>query len=95
MTDFAAKVRAIDEARKKYITFDNEFREYIASGNSFNGAYNFFSIMDIEKHKELSIVTLELEAWETLHGETKDSSPIKLSKYDILSDLEIIDDSIS
>lgn len=95
MVSFNTKIKLIDDARRQYITFDNEFKNYIASGNSFNGAYNYFSLDDIEKHKQLSIKHAELEAWHTLHGGYKDSSPIKLSEHSILYKLEALNDSIS
>lgn len=95
MVSFDTKIKLIDEARRQYITFDTEFKTYIASGNSFNGAYNYFSLDDIEKHKQLSIKHVELEAWHTLHGGYKDSSPVKLSEHTIVSKLEELHDSIS
>lgn len=93
--DFSSKIELIENARINYITFENAFREYTSSGNSINGAYNFFSIEDIEYHKELTIKTIELEAWKTLHGGYKDSSPVLLSEHSIIAKLEKLDESIS
>lgn len=95
MISFETKIRLIDEARNSYITFDEEFKSYIASGNSFNGAYNYFSVEDIEKHRELSLRKKELEAWYTLHGSIKNSSPVPLINHSIISKLEELNDSIS
>ncbi len=95
MISFEEKIRIIDRARHDYITFDEEFKTYIASGNSFNGAYNFFSIADVEKHKELTIKRLELDAWKILHGSYRDSSPAKLLRHSIIKKLETLHESIS
>lgn len=92
--DFHTKVQLIDDARLKYQTFEDEFRLYIASGNSFNGAYNFFSVEDVEKHKKLSEKKIELDAWSTKHGEAKDSSPVKLSEGSVKSKLETLNDTV-
>jgi hypothetical protein len=93
--DFPTKIRLIDDARAKYCTFEQAFREYTASGNSFNGAYNFFSIEDVEKHKSLSERELELKSWQTLHGGSKDSSPVILATDSVKANLEKLNDSIS
>lgn len=95
MIDFTTKIRLIEEARIAYPTFEREFREYLGTGNSFNGAYNFFSLEDINYHKSISVKVAELEAWNTLHGSRKDCSPIILSEHNILKELETIDDSIN
>jgi hypothetical protein len=55
--DFQTKQMFIDMARKQYTTFDNEFREYLADGNSFSGAYNHFTLEDIEIHKKKSEIS--------------------------------------
>jgi hypothetical protein len=93
--DFQHKIQLIEDARAKYITFEEVFREYTSSGNSFNGAYNFFSIEDIEIHKSLSERELELRSWQTLHGGSKDSSPVILSKDSVKPHLEKLNDSIN
>lgn len=93
--DFHTKTEIIEQARLKYQTFEDEFRLYIASGNSFNGAYNFFSAEDVEKHKKLSEKKIELDAWSTLHGGAKDSSPVKLSESSIEKKLETLNDTVS
>jgi hypothetical protein len=93
--DFQTKIELIEKARLKYRTFDHEFREYLGSGNSFNGAYNHFSLEDVEKHKILSEKDLELEAWSTLHGGSKDSSPVKLAAGSVKEKLEKLDDSVN
>lgn len=93
--DFQTKIALIEEARIKYRTFEEEFREYLGLGNSFNGAYNHFSIEDVEKHKQLSEKDLELEAWSTLHGGAKDSSPVKLASDSVKDKLEKLNESVN
>jgi hypothetical protein len=55
--DFNEKIKLIEQARKDYPGFELEFTEYLGLGNSFNGAYNHFSIADIEKYKPVAVVT--------------------------------------
>jgi hypothetical protein len=93
--DFQTKIEQIEEARNKYVTFELAFRNYIASGNSINGAYNFFSLEDIEAHKELSRKSLELDAWTIQHGSKRDLAPVPLADHSIISKLEKLDESIS
>jgi hypothetical protein len=93
--DFQTKIRIIENARLMYHTFEQEFREYTSSGNSFNGAYNFFSVEDVNRHKEKSEKEKELLSWSTLHGGSKDSSPVILSDDSIKVELENINDTIS
>lgn len=93
--DFQTKIELIEEARVKYSTFEEEFREYLGAGHSFNGAYNYFSVEDIEKHKQLSEKAAELQAWSTLHGGSKDSSPVKLAADSVKEKLEKLDDSVN
>lgn len=93
--DFQTKIELIEEARTKYSTFEEEFREYLGAGHSFNGAYNYFSVEDIEKHKHLSEKAAELQAWSTLHGGSKDSSPVKLAADSVKEKLEKLDDSVN
>lgn len=92
---FQEKIAAIESARSKYVTFEQEFREYIASGNSFVGAYNFFSLEDIDKHRELSERYIEMQAWETRHASYLDSSPIRLREHSIISKLEKLNDELN
>lgn len=49
--DFQQKVEAIEKARKELPEFDQEFKDYLGLGHSFNGAYNHFSLADIEKYR--------------------------------------------
>jgi hypothetical protein len=93
--DFEIKIQLIEDARSKYRTFEDAFRQYTSSGNSFNGAYNFFSIQDIEDHKTLSEKTIELKAWDTLHGGSKDSSPVILASKSVQTKLEKLDESVN
>lgn len=93
--DFHTKIELIEDARTKYRTFEEEFREYLGAGHSFNGAYNHFSIEDVEKHKQLSEKAAELEAWSTLHGGVKDSSPVKLASSSVKEKLEKLDESVN
>ena len=93
--DFEIKIQLIEDARSKYRTFEDAFRQYTSSGNSFYGAYNFFSIQDIEDHKKLSEKTIELEAWNTLHGGSKDSSPVILASNSVQAKLEKLDESVN
>lgn len=93
--DFNTKCYEIERARYKYITFEAVFREYLASGASFNGAYNYFTIEDIEKHKKLSELQVQLDAWATKHGGFKDCSPIRLHAYSISEKLEKLHDELS
>lgn len=92
---FQEKIVAIEAARYKYVTFEQEFREYTASGNSFVAAYNFFSIEDINKHKELSERYLQIQAWNTKHATYIDSSPIRLTKHSIVAKLEKLNDDLN
>lgn len=92
--DFQTKTQLIEEARKKYLTFDNAFREYTATGNSINGAYNFFTLQDIEKYESEYQSYLEIEAWKTLHGSSKDSSPIQLESHSIIEKLETLNEQL-
>ena len=93
--DFEIKIQLIEDARSKYRTFEDAFRQYTSSGNSFNGAYNFFSIQDIEDHKKLSEKTIELEAWDTLHGGSKDSSTVVSASNSVQAKLENLDESVN
>jgi hypothetical protein len=93
--DFQTKIELIEDARLKYQTFEDEFRDYLSAGHSFNGAYNFFSVEDVEKHKKLSETKLELDAWSTLHGGSKDSSPVRLASESVKEKLERLDDSVN
>lgn len=93
--DFQTKVMLIELARKQYVTFEMEFREYTASGNSFNGAYNYFSLDDIERHRIESEKYVQIQAWETRHASLKDSSPIRLTTHSIVKNLEKLDGELS
>jgi len=95
MLTFQEKIAIIEEARYKYVTFEQEFRKYTASGNSFNGAYNFFTIEEVKKHKELSEQYMQIQAWSTKHASFVDSSPIRLTKHSIVSKLEKLNDELS
>lgn len=95
MLTFQEKVAAIEVARYKYITFEQEFREYTASGNSFVAAYNFFTIEDVNKHKELSEQYLQIQAWNTKHASYVDSSPVRLTKHSIVAKLEKLNDELN
>lgn len=93
--DFQTKIKLIEDARLKYRTFEHAFKDYLGYGNSFNGAYNHFSIEDVEKHKQLSEKASELEAWSTMHGGAKDSSPVKLNADSVKTKLEKLDESVN
>jgi hypothetical protein len=93
--DFREKIAAIELARFNYVTFDQEFKEYIASGNSFVGAYNFFTLEDLDKHKNLSEQYLEIQAWSTKHASYVDSSPVRLKQHSIVSKLEKLNDEFN
>lgn len=54
--DFETKVALIDAARLAYPSFEKEFNDYIGYGHSMNGAYNYFSIEHIDKHKPKQIL---------------------------------------
>jgi hypothetical protein len=49
---FEEKVAAIEEARKTYPEFNQEFVDYLGLGHSFNGAYNHFNIEHIKKYEK-------------------------------------------
>lgn len=53
--NFSEKVVAIDEARKAYPAFNQEFIDYLGLGYSFNGAYNHFTLEDINKYAPKTI----------------------------------------
>lgn len=93
--DFQTKVMLIEIARKSYVTFENEFREYLAAGNSFNGAYNYFSLADIETHKQKSELYNQLQAWSIKHASFRDASPIRLTTHSIVKKLEELDEQLS
>lgn len=90
--NFNEKVQLIEEARKWPI-FDTIFREYLAAGNSFNGAYNHFSIEDVNKYIELGKKEEEKKAWGDEKGVTKEFSPSPLPSS--VQKLEKLGDSIS
>lgn len=50
--NFSEKIAAIEEARKLHPEFDKEFTDYLGLGHSFNGAYNHFTIEDINKYNK-------------------------------------------
>lgn len=93
--DFQTKVLLIELARRQYVTFETAFREYTASGNSFNGAYNYFSLEDIERHKIESEKYTQIQAWEIRHASHRDSSPIRLTTHSIVKKLEELDGQLS
>lgn len=93
--DFQTKIMLIEMARLQYITFDMEFREYTSTGNSFSGAYNFFSLEDIEAHKEKSERYKQIEAWNIKHASFRDASPIRLTTHSIVKNLEKLDGELS
>lgn len=92
---FQEKCRLIEIARHDYVTFEAVFREYLGSGKSLNGAYNHFTLEDIEEHRKLSELKTELDAWETRHGGYKDCSPMRLKKYSISEKLEKLNNELS
>jgi hypothetical protein len=93
--DFQTKQMLIEIARKQYTTFDNEFREYLADGNSFSGAYNHFTLEDIEIHKKKSEIYNQIEAWNIKHASFRDASPIRLTTHSIVKNLEKLDGELS
>jgi len=93
--DFLTKSMILEAARKQYLTFDNEFREYLAQGNSFNGAYHHFTLEDVEQHKAQSELQTQIESWKTIPGGIKNSSPVRLTAYSISKILEDIDGQLS
>jgi NAD+--asparagine ADP-ribosyltransferase len=48
---FNEKIEALEVARKQYPEFNKKFLEYLEIGNSFNGAYNHFSLDDIKVYE--------------------------------------------
>ena len=76
--NFEEKVKLIDWARVHLETFKQEFNEYLAFGHSLNGAYNYFTIEDVEKHKKLDSTKKEVENWTSEPGTVKDKSPAPL-----------------
>jgi len=56
---FNEKIEALEAARKQYPDFNKKFLEYLEIGNSFNGAYNYFSLEDIKIYepKEIKVQT--------------------------------------
>ena len=71
------------------------FRGRVAAVLAFNELLSIGELEDIEKHKKLSEKTLELEAWNTLHGGSKDSSPVKLASDSVKEKLEKLDESVN
>jgi hypothetical protein len=53
--DFQQKIEAIEKARIDYPAFNEVFLEYLGLGNSFNGAYNHFSLKDIAKYEPAAV----------------------------------------
>ena len=92
---FDEKIELIESSRLLYRTLDEEFREYLATGQSTNGAYNYFTLEMIEAHKELSIKMKEQEMWNVKHGSIVEASPVLLSKHSIIFELENLYESIS
>jgi hypothetical protein len=52
---FNEKIEIIEAARKQYPEFNKKFLEYLEVGNSFNGAYNYFSLEDIKIYEPKEI----------------------------------------
>lgn len=52
---FNDKINAIENARKEYPEFNEQFIAYLSLGHSFNGAYNHFSLEDIKKYEKTSV----------------------------------------
>ena len=78
--EYNERVRLIEDARKKFVTFDIAIQEYLAFGNSWNMAYTYFTDKDIEKHKESSIKLKEQRDWDIATGKARNSSPVALSQ---------------
>lgn len=57
---FEEKVAAIEEARKTYPEFNQEFVDYLGLGHSFNGAYNHFSMTDIKKYEKTPVAEVKV-----------------------------------
>lgn len=57
---FEEKVSAIEEARKTYPEFNEEFMEYLGLGHSFNGAYNHFTTEHIKKYEKSTPVNPQI-----------------------------------
>jgi hypothetical protein len=55
--NFNEKITAIEEARKLHPEFNTEFQEYLGLGNSFNGAYHYFTLEDIKKYEPKPVKT--------------------------------------
>jgi hypothetical protein len=54
--EFSEKIELIEKARADYPEFDEEFKEYLGRGFGTNGAYNHFTLEDIEKHAPKKVV---------------------------------------
>lgn len=71
---FNEKIEIIEAARKQYQEFNKKFLEYLEVGNSFNGAYNYFSLEDIKIYepKEIKVkqpnTTVKTVAAKTIQG---------------------------
>ena len=92
---FDEKIEYIENARILYSSFDEEFKEFLATGQSPNGAYNHFSIEDIEKHKIINNSLQEQKLWHVTHGSIVRASPVKLKEHSIITTLENLNESIS
>lgn len=93
--NFNDKILLIEDARKKYALFDRDFKEYLAAGHSFNGAYNHFSIEDIDKHAAKATIVAELDSWNVAPGSAVAVSPVALSEHSITTKLEKLNDAVS
>ena len=92
---FNEKVILIENARLLYPAFDVEFKEFLATGQSPNGAYNHFSIEDIERYKLIDANLREQEFWKVKHGSVVRASPVRLEKHSIIPILENLYESLS
>ena len=76
---FNEKIIAIEEARKLYPEFDQKFTDYLGLGNSFNGAYNHFTIDDIKKYEPNNTTTI-LTVEKTVEPVTKPTTKATVRK---------------
>jgi hypothetical protein len=76
---FNQKIIAIEEARKLYPEFDQKFTDYLGLGNSFNGAYNHFTIDDIKKYEPNNTTTI-VTAEKTVEPVTKPTTKAAVRK---------------
>jgi len=68
---FSDKIAKIEQARILYPEFNSAFIEYLGLGNSFNGAYNHFSLEDLKQYEPKKITAQIVKTEATIEPAAK------------------------